>query len=391
MGMSSGDDGTVESGDGCGFGGSGLGEGIVFEVCGGKAWEILGEGMGAARTILILPGFQTLISEKQQLLMAALRNSFSMTILVILVLCCLTTHANARVPSEKLNWKRLIIVDQSGKGNYTKIQDAIDAVPSNNVDSILIRVEPGIYEEKVLVPLDKPFIILSGRIAGTTIISWADSGDIWDSPTLTVLASDFVGRYLTIQGFQNTYGEGAKAVALRVTSDRAEFTACRITSYQDTLLDERGRHFYNNCYIEGGTDFIFGNAESLFQNCHIHSISKRNGAITAQKRETTEEETGFYFMGGRVTGIESCTLGRPWGPYSRVVFMNTYMGNAVNPEGWDDWGKPFTHNSVYYGEYKCYGPGANRSNRVQWSLNLTDQQVSGFYKYLRSPTSWLKR
>lgn len=97
-------------------------------------------------------------------------------------------------------WKRIITVDQSGKkGNYVKIQDAIDAVPSNNVHPVFIRVEPGIYKEKIHVPENKPLITLSGRNANTTVITWNDGGDIFKSPTLTVFASDFVGRYLTIQ------------------------------------------------------------------------------------------------------------------------------------------------------------------------------------------------
>ncbi|KAL2892742.1 putative pectinesterase 11, partial [Bienertia sinuspersici] len=155
----------------------------------------------------------------------------------------------------------------------------------------------------------------------------------------------------------NPYGEGAQAVALRVSSDRAEFYACRIISYQDTLLDERGSHFYSNCYIEGGTDFICGNAASVFQKCTIHSVSYHNGAITAQRRTKQEENTGFYFIDCKVTGIKSCTLGRPWGPYSRVVFIGTYI-------------------SVYYGEYKCYGPGANRAKRVGWSQSLTKHEAT---------------
>lgn len=36
-------------------------------------------------------------------------------------------------------------------------------------------------------------------------------------------------------------------------------------SHQDTLLDDVGRHYYKNCYIEGDTDFICGNAASLFE------------------------------------------------------------------------------------------------------------------------------
>lgn len=73
---------------------------------------------------------------------------------------------------------------------------------------------------------------------------------------------------------QNTYGSGAKAVALRVAGDRAAFYACRILSYQDTLLDESGRHFYSNCYIEGATDFVCGNAASLFKVLPVNQVVK---------------------------------------------------------------------------------------------------------------------
>lgn len=50
-----------------------------------------------------------------------------------------------------------------------------------------------------MVPADKPYITVSGMKATTTIITWEESGGIFDSPTFSVLASDFVGRYLTIQ------------------------------------------------------------------------------------------------------------------------------------------------------------------------------------------------
>lgn len=39
----------------------------------------------------------------------------------------------------------LIRVDQSGKGDYLKIQDAIDAVPAGNKEPYFIWVKPGIY------------------------------------------------------------------------------------------------------------------------------------------------------------------------------------------------------------------------------------------------------
>lgn len=93
----------------------------------------------------------------------------------------------------------LVRVDQSGNGDYTKIQDAIDAVPSKNSELVYILIKPGIYKEKVTVPADKPFITISGTKAAQTVITWNDSENIFECATFTVLASDFVARYLTIQ------------------------------------------------------------------------------------------------------------------------------------------------------------------------------------------------
>lgn len=33
---------------------------------------------------------------------------------------------------------------------------------------------------------------------------------------------------------------------------------------------------------------------------------------------------------------------------------------------------------LYYGEYKCSGPGSNFSRRVPWVRKLTDQEIRPF-------------
>lgn len=282
----------------------------------------------------------------------------------------------------------LIRVDPIGNGDFRKIQDAIDAIPSNNSEFYFISIKPGTYREKIVVPADKPYVTLSGNKASNTIITWSHGGDIFDSPTFAVLASDFVGRYLTIQ---NAYGTNKRAVALRVSGDRAAFYGCIILSYQDSLLDDIGNHYYNNCYIEGATDFICGNAASLFERCHLHSLSTQFGTITAQHRNSPLENTGFTFLGCKVTGIGQTILGRPWGAYSRVIFANTYMSNVVIPQGWDDWQDPKKHSTVYYGQYKCSGPGADTSKRVKWSHIFSDKEVAPFLsKKMIGGRSWLR-
>ncbi|XP_051150918.1 putative pectinesterase 11 isoform X2 [Andrographis paniculata] len=270
--------------------------------------------------------------------MAMANNNTAVVIIIFIAFFVVDSDSSSSPPV-------LVEVDASGNGDYLKIQDAIDAaVPPNNSHHFFILVKPGIYREKILVPHDKPFVTLSGTNVSSsspTVITWADSGDIFRSPTVSVFASDFVARFLTIQ---NSYGVGAKAVALRVSGDRAAFVGCRILSHQDTLLDERGRHYYLDSYIEGDIDFIFGNGASLFEKCHLHSVAEGNGggAITAQRRQSPAEETGFTFLNCKVTGAAAgaALLGRPWGNYSRVVFARSYMSAAVGAQGWNDWGAP---------------------------------------------------
>ncbi|CAD6265312.1 unnamed protein product [Miscanthus lutarioriparius] len=59
-------------------------------------------------------------------------------------------------------------------------------------------------------------------------------------------------------------------------------------------------------------------------------------------------------------------LARPWKQYSRVVFMQSYIGDVVRPEGWLAWDGDFALDTLYYGEYINTGPGAGVAARVKW-------------------------
>lgn len=58
---------------------------------------------------------------------------------------------------------------------------------------------------------------------------------------------------------------GAQALALRIAGDQAAFYGCGFYGAQDTLHDDRGRHYFKECFIEGSIDFIFGNGRSLYE------------------------------------------------------------------------------------------------------------------------------
>ncbi|KAL8040522.1 hypothetical protein ABFX02_10G103800 [Erythranthe guttata] len=153
-----------------------------------------------------------------------------------------------------------------------------------------------------------------------------------------------------------------QGVALRISGDTSAFAGCKFLGAQDTLYDHRGRHYYEDCYIEGSVDFIFGDGRSYFKGCELHAIA--TGAVAAQNRSTSSENTGFSIVNCRVTGSDIVYLGRAWAPFSTTLFAYTYMENNVNPEGWFDWGDP-SRQSVTFGEYQCSGPGSNTAGRVK--------------------------
>lgn len=66
---------------------------------------------------------------------------------------------------------------------------------------------------------------------------------------------------------------GAQAVALRIAGDQAAFYGCGFYGAQDTLNDDRGRHYFRECFIQGSIDFIFGKARSLYEVDHKETFS----------------------------------------------------------------------------------------------------------------------
>lgn len=187
----------------------------------------------------------------------------------------------------------------------------------------------------------------------------------------------FIARGIT---FRNTAGpQNGQAVALRSASDLSVFYACAIEGYQDTLFVLAQRQFFKSCYIYGTIDFIFGNAAVVLQSCLIYVRKPLHGqasVITAQGRADPFQNTGISIHRSRVmpapdarrfVGSFNTYLGRPWQQYSRTVFLKSYLGGLVHPEGWLAWrGSRFGQDTLYYGEYRNFGPGSSTRRRVRW-------------------------
>ncbi len=279
----------------------------------------------------------------------------------------------------------VIVVDQKGSGNFVTIQEAINSVQSFPNQRITIFIKNGIYKEKVKVHSWNPKVSLIGESREGTIITYDDyfnkiglgRNSTFYTYTMLVEGNDFFAKNLTIQ---NTSGEVGQAVALNVNADRVFFFNCSFLGNQDTLYTsgEGSKNYFSNCYIEGTTDFIFGDATVLFDNCEIHS--KKNSFITAA---STPQNTlfGYVFKGCKLTaaeGVSQVYLGRPWRIYAKTVFMNCEMGRHIQPQGWENWSKPEAEKTAFYAEYNCKGPGFQPQKRVLWSHQLTKKESEDY-------------
>ncbi|XP_057736970.1 pectinesterase 31-like isoform X2 [Arachis stenosperma] len=281
---------------------------------------------------------------------------------------------------------KVITVSQDGKGDYRTVQEAIDAVPVGNTRRTVIRVAPGTYRQPVYVAKTKRFITLAGIFLENTVLTWNNTaariqhhkgekvvgGGTFGCGSTIVEGEDFIAENIT---FENSSPQGSgQAVAMRVTADRCAFYNCRFLGWQDTLYSHYGKQYFRDCYIEGSVDFIFGNSTALLEHCHIHC--KSQGFITAQSRKSPHETTGFVFQRCVITGNggrEYAYLGRPWGPFARVVFAFTYMDPCIQLAGWNNWGKADNEKTACFFEYRCFGPGYCRSKRVKWAREEAEQ------------------
>lgn len=292
-----------------------------------------------------------------------------------------------------------VVVAADGTGRYKTIREAIDAAPALLRDEgrrWKIFVKNGIYREFVYVQREKRFITLVGEDAGKTVLMYdlyaglpgLDEKPIgmFRTPTLTVDADDFTLENMTVENFAGTKGP---AIALRADGDRVIFRRCHFLGWQNVVLANRGRQFFQDCVIRGALDLVFGGATAFFEHCEIQIAGA--GAIAAASTPDTQAH-GFVFSYCKINGAgEAQTfLGRPWRDYAKTVFLNTEMPAVVQPAGWDNGRRPRAEKTVVFAEFKSTGPGGAATVRAPWSKQLTEAEAAKYSmeNVLGGPDNW---
>ena len=269
----------------------------------------------------------------------------------------------------------MYIIAKDGSGDFTSIQQAIDAVPGGGRAPTILLVRMDEYRERVIVNKDNLRII--GEARDRTVITHSACARDRDAEgkekgtflSFTVLVT---GRSVEIENLtiRNDAGDGdqaGQAMAVYAAGDRGVWRNCRFIAHQDTLfcgpvmpkvereiaprrstaecVDSVGdcpmthsRQYFEDCFIQGDVDFIFGPYRCWFERCTLF-MNARGGYYTAAN--TPEGQPfGLVFHDCALTGAceeGAAYLGRPWREHARTVFLRCRMDEHVSPRGFADW------------------------------------------------------
>ncbi|KAL1543052.1 pectinesterase [Salvia divinorum] len=300
------------------------------------------------------------------------------------------------------------VVALDGSGKYTTIAAAIADAPINSTKLYIIQIKAGVYKEVVNVPGGANNVVLVGEGPTKTVISGSQSFTsgipTFQTATLSVDGDDFMAKDIRIE---NTAGaSGRQSIAVRVSGDKSVFYNVHMSSHQSTLCAHIYRQFYRKCRISGTMDIIWGDAEAVFQNCHIvvkQPLPDQPCTVTAQARNDSRAVGVTVLQNCSITANKEflaakppaeAYLGRPMKAFSRTIVMESNIEGFISPEGWTPWMGTFGLDTLYYGEYKNRGSGAATAKRVTWKgiQKMTPELAEKFTaaKVYDGDDSWVK-
>ena len=302
---------------------------------------------------------------------------------------------------------------------FRTIQGALDYAAHIGASAVKeIYIAKGLYKEKLEITIPNLKLIGWGEKPEDVVIEWDsfyglpdESGFVHTTDSTATVAIresavNCVIDNLTISNYWNSKDRMKagkltieRALALLVQADRFVMKNGRLLGIQDTLELFTGRQYFENVFISGYTDFIFGtNNTTYFKNCTIHTIDTDKdddgtaGYITAFKGSNKGaqdaivygaifDECKFTADDGVMAG--KTAIGRTWGAYAAVAVINSELGGHISTAGYSTNkneryiamnGLP-TAETVKFVEYNNTGAGA-LTEAVAGMRMLTDEEAA---------------
>ncbi|KAF2534664.1 hypothetical protein F2Q70_00032527, partial [Brassica cretica] len=264
-------------------------------------------------------------------------------------------------------------VRQNGRGDFNTLTEAINSVPVGNNERVIIKLGHGEYKEKVTIDRNKPFITLYGDPNAMPVLTFdgtaAEYGTV-DSATLIVLSDYFMAINIIVK----------LSITVNSMVIKTRFVMTLETISSKTVTSKG--HLISSL----GADALYTSYST-----QLNVVGDGLRVITAHAGKSTEEKSGYSFVHCKVTGTGTgIYLGRAWMSHPKVVYAYTDMSSVVNPSGWHENTQTERDKTVFYGEYKCSGPGSLKEKRVKYTQDIDNIEANSFISlgYIQG-SSWL--
>lgn len=303
----------------------------------------------------------------------------------------------------------MITVAKDNSGDFNSIQQAVDSIPAGTPETIYIK--KGIYKERVevrknnvsFVGESKDDTIITESYYARMIMPDGSKRGTFRSYTFFVYADNFTASNLTFENAAGFGDEFGQAIAVYAEGDNITFKNCKILGHQDTLFTgplpmkekqpggftgptidgiRRVVHqLYEDCYIAGEIDFIFGSATAYFKNCTLFALNRNQEINAFYTAPSTYEGQAFGYVFESCTFTGNCppksvALSRPWRIHAKTVLLNCNYSDQIIDEGFTDWNKPESHETVYYAEYNGHGEGFKPEKRAAYVHQLNESEAA---------------
>lgn len=258
---------------------------------------------------------------------------------------------------------------KDGYNMFTTVQQALDFLADSDVSKRKVMIiEEGLYTEKIEITI--PNLHIKGAGADKVVIEWdsiygiKDAGgfsQVTDSTQTVAVRDSAYGvtiEGVTISNYWNSQERMDEAnlgiergLALLVQADRFIMRDSKLLGIQDTLELFTGRQYFENVFISGYTDFIFGtNNTTLFKNCTVHVVDTVKddqgtaGYLTAFKGSNKGAADAItygaifhqcHFTADEGVAEGKTAIGRTWGAYAAVAIIDSEIGGHISTDGYD--------------------------------------------------------
>ncbi len=258
---------------------------------------------------------------------------------------------------------------RSVPSQYSSVQSAINAASAGDT----ISIANGTYSGPFTVPSSKSSITIQGASNSGTVLTAGQN-----QVTLTVNAADVTIKNIKVQ---NSYsGDNNTSQVLIVTAARCAVRSSYLFGRQDTMYAKGASSsiYVTGSEIRGTVDFVYGHGRIFVTGSTIRQI-RGNGATLGAPATASGQNYGIVFssctiaMGGSATA-NSSYLGRPWGAYGQLAFINCTIGTVISSVGYINWSGTSNSSTCRFAEYPC------PSSRASWVKRLTSSQAAAYSK-----------